>query len=371
MIPSCFRHPLPIVTSLLLLIGTFASPGFAAELFVHHTKGRDSSIGTREEPVQSLQRAIRLAEPGDQITLLPAGAIYRQAATLNGQTDLTIEGNGVTLEGADSLPTEGWELVRPGLNRRRLPRPQLDRHLLIIDGVAQRMGRTQSSAAPPFPTPDELKEGEFCFETIDEEAGWLYVRGSLENLEWAVRPNGIATGGTCERITIRNLNARHFLNDGFNIHGRCTGFVCENIQGYDCFDEGFSAHDLCECTIRKGSFWGNDNGIADVNEARTTYYDSVFYGNVNNDVLLLGVEHCLENCQIRNETTAAALVGGPRGMPPGPFELKLVNLRISGLAESPARVRLNGGTVHFQGGQLENVSLNLQGAEVVGEIPAQ
>jgi len=363
-----------LLLTLCLTLFPFASnaeESVAAEWFVHHQQGQDTNAGSREEPLQTLQKAIRQAEPGDRITLLPPGAVYRQSATLNGQKDLTIEGNGVTLEGADPLPADGWEQLESDLHRRRLPRPQWDRHLLIIDGVAQRMGRTQVSSAPPFPAPSELTEGEFCFEPIDEHDGWLYVRGSLENLEWAVRPNGIATGGTCERITIRNLNARHFLNDGFNIHGRCTELVCENIQGYDCFDEGFSAHDECECTIRNGSFWGNDNGIADVNEARTSYFDCVFYANVNNDVLLIGAGHRLEDCQIRNETRAAALVAGPRGNPPHAFELDLINLKVTGAGDHAASVRINGGEVRISGGQFENVHFNPQGATVIGDFPAQ
>ncbi len=369
--PAPSRSSLLTISQTLLVVVLLAGESFAAEWFVHHQQGRDENPGSRKDPVQTLQRAIRLAQPGDRITLLPPGAVYRQSATLNGQTDLTIEGHGVTLDGADPLPSDGWEQVESDLHRRRLPRPQWDRHLLIIDGVAQRMGRTQVSNAPPFPAPEELKEGEFCFESIDEKDGWLYVRGSLHNLEWAVRPNGIATGGTCERITIRNLDARHFLNDGFNIHGRCTELVCEDIQGYDCFDEGFSAHDLCECTIRNGTFWGNDNGVADVNQARTAYFDSVFFNNVNNDVLLIGAGHRLVDCQIRNETNAAALVAGPRGTPPEPFELELINLEVVGMAEHSASVRINGGEIRIRGGRFENVRFNSQGATVKGEVPAR
>ena len=51
-----------------------------------------------------------------------------------------------------------------------------------------------------------------------------------------------------------------------NVHGDARGLKFYNIVGYDCFDEGFSAHDTCECEIIGGRFYGNENGIADVND---------------------------------------------------------------------------------------------------------
>ncbi|HBN75372.1 MAG TPA: hypothetical protein DD473_06060 [Planctomycetaceae bacterium] len=362
-------HFYPLVFKSLILSLCLSSSGndlSAIELFVHNSVGNDSNRGTREAPFATIQQAVKLAQPGDQITLLPPRAIYRQSVTFNNRQDLTIEGNLVTLEGADPLPETGWEDLGNELSRRMMPRTTYDRHLLIINHVTERMGRTQSSNSPEFPKPEQLTSGQFCFENLDEKRGWLYVKGSTKNLEWAVRVNGIATGGTTERITIRNLNARHFLNDGFNVHGKTTEFRCHTIQGYDCFDEGFSAHDDSECLIERGNFWGNENGIADVNRSITTYEECLFYGNVNVDVLLIGKQHSLKDCRIVNQTNATALAAGPREVSTEePFRLTMTDVSIIGKQKNPARVRINGGLLKMQDCQFENVELNTIGAEII------
>lgn len=350
-----------------LLLGTTQLA--AADWHVNPLAGNNANAGSQDAPVQTLQAAINKAADGDVIHLHPQGAVYRQAGTFRAKSGITIEGNGVTLHGADPLPDTGWELVEEGLYRRKLPRTPLDRHLLIFDGRMERMGRTQSANSPKFPSVDQLKANQFCFENIDEKTGWLYVRGDLSKLEWSTRVNGIATSGVCERLVIRNLNARNFLNDGFNVHGDCRQLVFETIEGFDCFDEGFSAHESAECSIVGGKFFGNENGIADVNQAETIYRDCEFYGNVNVDVLLIGRKHSLIDCQIINTTTASALVAGPRAGEES-FSLNLERVSIGTRdKQSPARVRVDGGTVTVHDCRFENVEFNAVGAEVHGEVP--
>lgn len=55
----------------------------------------------------------------------------------------SIEGNGVTLDGADPLPESGWASLQNGLFRRKLPRTVWDRHLLIIDGRTDKPARVR------------------------------------------------------------------------------------------------------------------------------------------------------------------------------------------------------------------------------------
>ncbi len=149
-------------------------------------------------------------------------------------------------------------------------------------------------------------------ENDGEKEGWLYVRGSTKNLGWATRVNGIATGGTCRNLVVRNLNTRNFLNDGFNIHGDSRELRFEAITGYDCFDEGFSAHETSECRIDGGRFSGNENGVADVNASETVYRNCEFTGNVNVEVLFAGAPRHLIDCRIVNTTAVTALSAGPR-----------------------------------------------------------
>ncbi|WP_145258285.1 hypothetical protein [Planctomycetes bacterium Pan216] len=352
------------MTRRLLLLAVFLTTGaplFAAEWHVNNETGNNSGVGDKEHPFLSLQKAIASAADGDVIHLHPAGAVYRQAGSFRGKFGITIEGNGVTLDGAITLPNDGWEELGDGLYRRKLPRTRYDRHLLIIDGHAERMGRTASnSKTKAFPEPSQLQPGQFRFQTIDEKSGWLYVRGTPDKLEWATRVNGIATSGTCRRLVVRNLNTRHFLNDGFNIHGDARELHFENIEGYDCFDEGFSAHDTCECTINGGRFFGSEHGIADVNQAETIYRNCVFTDNVNVDALLIGKAHSLIDCQIVNTTSAAALIAGPRtkGMP---FTLRLERVAIA--TDKPsgqAAIRIDGGSLTFGACTFDNVVMDLK-----------
>lgn len=341
----------------------------AADWYVNPLAGSNANAGSEEAPLMTLQAAINKAADGDVIHLHPPGAVYRQAGNFRAKSGITIEGNGVTLDGADPLPDTGWEMVGDGLYRRQLPRTPLDRHLLIFDGRMERMGRTQSANSPEFPPVAQLKDNQFCFVNIDEKTGWLYVRGDVSKLQWSTRVNGIGTSGVCERLVIRNLRARNFLNDGFNVHGDGRQLVFETIDGFDCFDEGFSAHESAECSIVGGKFYGNENGIADVNHTDTLYRDCKFWGNVNVDVLLIGRRHRLIDCQIINTTTASALVAGPRGG----VETYTLNLERVSIEtrekQSPASVRIDGGVVTVENCRFENVEFNAIGAEIKGEVP--
>jgi len=364
---------------LTVVVSFLPAVGDGAEWFVNPRQGSDENAGSHEAPFATAQKAVNAAAPGDVIQLLPKGALYRQSILLRGKSDLIIEGNGVTLDGSDPLSKEGWEDLGGGLKRLRLPQTMWNRHLLSFAGRVERMGRTQSSNSASFPEPRALKEGQFCFvndpdpEGLEEpeqkprrkKLGWLYVRGDINDLEWSVRPNGIATGGENSNIVVRNLNARRFLNDGFNIHGHSTGLRFENIKGYDCFDEGFSAHDTCAAEIRKGEFWGNENAIADVNDCVTHYWNCEFRDSVSTDVLLIGRTHSLTDCRIVNTTPATALGAGPRGDNAEVFELSLTRVIVHGKRSEKARFRVSGGVLKMTDCELRNVDFNPTGATLL------
>lgn len=294
---------------LLLWILTVGG-GAAAEWHVDNVVGSDGNSGSPDSPFRTAQRAVNQAQAGDSIHLSPAGALYRQQISIRGKTNIVIQGNGVTLTGADPLPAEDWEDLGNGLKRTKLKRTWADRHLLIRHGKAVRMGRSPS-IRKAFPQPAALVADEFSWELADMENGWLYVRGSTVGLEWSVRAAGVATSGPSRDVTIRNLNCRHALNDGFNIHGDCRGLKCYDISGYENFDEGFSAHDTCTAWVTRGSFWGNDNAVADVNHADSYYEDCSFRDSLSTEVLFSGGKHRLVNCRItaRGKTAFSLSVG--------------------------------------------------------------
>jgi hypothetical protein len=327
-------------------LACFAASGDAREWYVDVTRGHDGNEGTEAAPLATAQRAVDAATPGDTIHLLPVGAVYRQSMTFKNRSGLTIEGHEVTLDGSDPLPEGGWENVGDGLRRRKLPRTVQDRHLLSFDGRTERMGRTQSRNARPFPKPADLKDGQFCVEAIDDKHCWLYVRGEAGKLEWSTRMNGLATGGENRGIVVRNLMARRFLNDGFNLHGNAVEMRFDRIDGYDCFDEGFSAHETCECLIEHGRFWGNENAIADVNFSRTEYRHCEFHESVGTDVLLAGAGHKLIDCLIVNTPPSTAISFSVRNDQDKDSSLILERVRVrSSVKDAKPIVRFDGGQV--------------------------
>lgn len=289
--------------SLLLAAGTLQ----ARDWFVDVEKGSDEGDGTQAAPFRTAQIAVNRSAPGDRILLFPAKALARQTISLSdGVENLIIEGNGVTLSGADPLDESAWESLGEGLHRIQLPKTRLDRHILVRGDTSERMER-RTNGTPDFPSSEELEPGQFRWNDIDEETGWLTVKGDTAGLEWVTRVNGIQTSGKVRNVKVFNLSARHFLNDGFNIHGDARGLQFFDIVGYQNFDEGFSAHDTCQCWIVDGRFYENEHGIADVNEADTYYRNCEFYDNLVAEVVFHGGRHGLTDCDIRPKEGITAI----------------------------------------------------------------
>ncbi len=279
----------------------------ARDWFVDIERGSDEGDGTQAAPFQTVQIAVNRSGPGDRILLFPAKALARQTISLSdGVENLIIEGNGVTLSGAEPLVESDWESLGNDLHRIQLPRTRFDRHILVRGDVAERMGR-KTNGTPDFPPVEELKPGHFRWDDIDEETGWLTVKGDTAGIEWVTRVNGIQTSGKVRNVKVFNLSARHFLNDGFNIHGDARGLQFFDIAGYQNFDEGFSAHDTCQCWIVDGRFYENEHGIADVNEADTYYRNCEFYDNFVAEVVFHGGRHGLTDCLISSDEEATAI----------------------------------------------------------------
>lgn len=355
------RILLPLVWLLL------AAAASGREIYVDAVAGSDSADGSAGAPLRSGQRAVDVASPGDVIHLGPAKGLIRQQIGLRDKEGLTIRGHGCTLTGADPLPADGWEPVSPGLVRRRMPRTLMDRHLLIVGGRAQRMGRSPS-VRPAFPAPEKLRPGEFAWVDIDKQHGWLYVAGAHDNLEWSVRMAGIATMGRNRDITIEDLNCRHALNDGFNIHGDCRGLRCRRVTGYENFDEGFSAHDTCTCWIEAGRFWGNDNAVADVNQADTFYTRCEFRDSVSTEVLFSGGKHGLTDCTIvAGGRTVFSLSPGTLGRNKPdriPVECDVLRTTMRSADDNPRPIILHGAAARFDHCELERVTLQTSAAKI-------
>jgi len=180
---------------------------------------------------------------------------------------------------------------------------------------------------------------------------------------------GLATSGRSRNVTVRNLNTRHALNDGFNIHGDARGMRFFNVTGYENFDEGFSAHDTCQCWIEDGRFWGNDHAAYDVNDADTYYRRCEFRDSLTVELGFQGGRHRLEDCRILGDDwavlqlTVATLSKAPDAKPAVSCELCRVQISASGQKPSPVLLG-KGAVAQFVDCTLTGVSVSAAGAKL-------
>lgn len=337
------------IVGLIISAGLWLSlPSAAArEIYVNNLTGNDQHAGTADAPLRSARRGVMLAEAGDTIHLLPEGAVYREMITLADKRDLTIEGHNCIVSGADPLPGDpaAWEKVGQGLHRIRLQRTAQDRHILVVDGKGVTMGRTKYQIMPlagiqrrkgfeayqqalreQYPQLEKLQDGQFAWESIDAGAGWLYVKGSLEKLEWAVRTQGIYTDREVHNITIRNLHARHALNDGYNIHGNAQGLKLYNVTAHECFDNGISPHGACSFTIQDSEFLRNEMAVGNDFLTETHFLRCTLAESVQEELMIIGGRHVFEDCTLRAGGPVAVRLVINRPGPGRPAALREIQL---------------------------------------------
>jgi hypothetical protein len=297
-----------------------ASGGAAREIYVNCESGDDRNAGDAEAPYRTARRAVSAAGEGDVIHLLPERAVYREMITLRDTKGFTIEGHDCVVTAADPLPSDAaeWEKVADGLHRIRFRRTAEDRHVLVVRGKAQMMGRTKYDIArarqgvardnvealrkaltAQYPKPADLREGEFAWEPIDTSSGWLYVKGPLDGLEWSVRTQCIYTVGKVDDVTIRRLHVRHALNDGFNFHGAAQNIQLAGVTARECFDNGISPHGACSFTAEDSRFERNEMAVGNDFVTRTQFRRCQIGESTQEEVMCIGGKHLFEDCRIR------------------------------------------------------------------------
>ncbi len=111
----------------------------------------------------------------------------------------------------------------------------------------------------------------------------------------------------CSHIIIRNLTVMRAGNDGFNIHGDRKGIRLERIRAFSCADEGISAHETTDMEVIDSEIaWNGSSsgGVADVNDAVTTYRNCIVHDNAGAGFSFSGKSHRVYDSLIYNEERA-------------------------------------------------------------------
>jgi hypothetical protein len=260
----------------------------AATYRVDNVRGDDAADGI-QAPLKTIACALPRLKPGDTLLLTNNPEPYRESIPLhtNGTAaaQIIIDGGGATITGGDTAPKDGW-INQDGVYKH--PQPVQVQFLFGPD-TRYEQGKSDTELKP---LEWFWKGGELFFRPAEGKTPADY------HLQMSVRVSGIMTTGAGQ-IIVRNLTAKHFYNDGFNIHSGSGPMWFENILGLWNGDEGFSAHENCECHVRGGEFSNNYwHGIADVGLARTYYQNLVCRDNRSKGIYLIGGMHTVTDSEV-------------------------------------------------------------------------
>lgn len=243
---------------------TLLSSAAARDLFVNNTAGDDTFSGEMadthtggEGPVRTLAKALRLATPGDRISMANTGQPYRECVALeggqhsgDGVLPFIVEGNGATLDGSAAVPTRSWELVDDDLFRFR---PRRLAYHLVFDGP-HRLDRVSVSPST-WPAAKTLKPGQWTL-----CRGHVYTRLPERSLpsDRAITHTAHAVGITLHRVrdvVISNLRVRGYQLDGISLPDGVRNCLLADVVSEEngrcgVAVAGTSHADLFRCTLR-------------------------------------------------------------------------------------------------------------------------
>lgn len=226
----------------------------------------------------SIAAAVAEVAPGDTIQLVPGSGPYREQLIIKtsgtAAAPITFDGAGETVTGLDPVTfveaEDGMSYadLTPYFSGKVRPRGYE-----TVDG---RWINKKLPAALPFVLTyrgnrvrqDRLTGGLDSYAILSEDRNRLVLLPGVMTQGWEISTRGSTVGiKDVSHHVYRNLVASGALNDGYNLHGSGTNIEFQNIVGCNNFDEGFSAHDTMSCSIENGRFFGNDNGIVNVNQS--------------------------------------------------------------------------------------------------------
>lgn len=282
------------LTTILLVAASLSL--VARNLYVNNQTGNDQNDGLSPERAwKTLATAAPKLQPGDVLHLAP-GTYYESFKMVNSgtpQQPIVIQGNNAVLSGLKPVPDDSWQKIADNLYHSP--------NTVRTDALRPRVFNAQNvMICIPKGTPETLKPGQALW-----NAKGIYVR-TRDNvhpkdmkLKGFYRVSGVIYTGQ-SYITVNNLIAENFANDGFNVHGYCRGLVFNNIVGRWNGDDGFSIHEDVMACVYGAHLHHNDYGVQDINLSR-----SFFSGMLVEDNRICGLDLCgglrsVEDTLVRN-----------------------------------------------------------------------
>lgn len=291
---------LPLTIFALLQLPTFA---------------RDLTVSaTAPDAYRSIQSAINAAQPGDVIRLEPKATPYRETVSFRNKSGtvekpIVLDGQGATLNGSEPLKAQEWEKTGTGAYRSttfmenpKMGSSMVGRYYFIMNGSANRMGRSSKGNRGQYKPVAELKPGEWTYEAREKAFYVMPPAGQgIEEVSAPARANGVAINGDCENLTIRNITATHVWNDGFNIHGRTRNVRFENIRAVECGDDGISAHGDCHISVDGFISQRNSTGMCHINQSQSDNRNLILEDNIGYSIYLLDdSKHTIKDAVVRS-----------------------------------------------------------------------
>ncbi len=288
---------------LIMLMLFFAMALSAAEYYVDFS-AKEAGVGTKEKPFSHFYRVASKVKPGDTIYLVSKDKPVFQNANLlivdlegTEKNPIVIDGQMIVITGSKRVIEPDWQSNGNGIWSKTL-KTDNTRFFMIFDGKLERMGRLSKWNRKPLKTKDELKPFEW---TIQEGVvSFRLPEGkTLADIcvEYPAAANGVAVAGKKTRnLVIKNIIARNFLNDGFNIHQKCINIHFENIAALECGDDGFSAHTASTVSAKNFVSWSNSSGICHVGDNTKSEHENVLISHgASRDIFCLSPENTFRN----------------------------------------------------------------------------
>lgn len=259
----------------------------AADIYVDYEKGKSENPGTKAAPYERFSRAIKAAQPGDTIYILPSSKPIRDTLVARkkcGTADkpIIIDGMNNIFLGTEPLDPKIWKEFKPGYLKRTMvaAASRTNRYFMVRDGKPHRMGRfNKAKGSKAYKKVEELLPGEWTIIRGKQVRNKIYRHDFILRLPEGAktaagfeeplqrRISGVNIADDCHYLTFRNIIVKNFLNDGYNIHGNCRNIRFENVAALYCGDDGISAHETCLIYVKNFVAIGCSTAACHINKS--------------------------------------------------------------------------------------------------------